>query len=146
MTYPDRKGRSLVSMANEGTLIATSTIIGDEDGPPRWVLCIADGNDKRAASRVSVVRAAGEDCTSLWARVLSAIRQLKEPRGIMHPVRVLCMHSEPPKNPAQFDSRFNIMRALWLEADHNPDPDKRVRALGMLADVVNHRGDLPTFQ
>ena len=64
----------------------------------------------------------------------------------MHPVRVFCMGSEPPKNPAQFDNRFNIMRALWLEADHSPDPDKRVRALGMLVVVVNHRGDLLRFQ
>lgn len=145
MSFPNTRS-SLVSLANEATLLATSTVYGDSDGPPLWVRCVADGTDTRAAAQLTIERADGECCSSLWARVLSAIRELKETRGIMHPVRVFCRTDAPPKDVVQFDNRFNMQRALWLEAEHSADPAQRVHALCMLADLSQYRGQLPTFQ
>lgn len=145
MTTP-YSASSLVELANEQTLLIYSRVIGDEDGPPRWVLCTADGNDTRPASRVTVVRAEGEDCKALWARVLTTIRQLKRSRGFQHHVTVLCMQSDPPADPEQLDSRWNTAQALWHDADHDRDPMRRVQALSMLADLHGYRGTLPAFQ
>ena len=144
MTTP-YSASSLVDLANEQTLLIYSRVIDDEDGPPRWVLCTADGNDTRPASRVTVVRAEGEDCKTLWARVLTTIRQLKRSRGFQHHVTVLCMQSDPPVDAAQGDNRWNAARALWHDADHDHDPMRRVQALGMLADLHNFRGSVPHF-
>lgn len=135
----------LVDKANEQTLLIYSRVIGDADGPPRWVRCIADGTDSRPASRITVVRADGEDCSSMWARVLSAIRQLKRTRGFQHHVTVLCMQTDPPADAVQDDNRWNAARALWHDADHDHDPMRRVQALGMLADLHNFRGSVPHF-
>jgi hypothetical protein len=141
-----RRGISLVQLADTATLLATSTVLGDAEGPPTWVRCIANGNDERSASRITVVRSDGEDCHALWARVVGAIRSLKESRGITHSVMVFCYTSAAPSEPEQGDRRFNMQRALWHEVDHEHDPDQRVRALGLLTDLSLHRGELPEFQ
>lgn len=146
MTFPSRKGSSLVDLANDQTLLIYSIVIGDEDGPPRWVQLTADGADRWPACRRTVVRAEGEDCASLWARVLSTLRQLKKGRGFQHGVLVHCRMDEPPADAVQRDTRFNLNRALWHDVERERDADKRVKALCMLADLSQYRGQLPTFQ
>lgn len=146
MTFPTRKGSSLVDLANDQTLLIYATVIGDEDGPPRWVQLTADGTDRWPACRLTVVRVEGECCSSLWARVLSALRELKKGRGFQHGVLVHCRMDDPPADATQHDSRFNLNRALWLDVERERDPDKRVHALCMLADLSEFRGKLPTFQ
>lgn len=146
MTFPNSNPRSLVDLANDQTLLIYAMVLGDEDGPPLWVQLTADATDKRPASRMTVVRAEGEDCASLWARVLSAVRQLKKTRGFQHRVIVHCRITQPPADLEQADRRFNMVRALWHDADHERDPLKRVSALCTLADVIEHRGKLPAFQ
>lgn len=145
MTTPDRASW-LVDKASDMELLIYSRVIGDEDGPPRWVRCIADGTDRRTASRITVVRADGEDCPSMWARVLSAIRQLKRSRGFQHRVTVLCMQSEPPADAPRSDSRWNAERALWHDVEHQRCAERRVKSLCALADLHGYRGNFPTFQ
>ena len=146
MTFPTRKGSSLVDLANDQTLLIYATVIGDSDGPPRWVQLTAHGTDRWPATRLTVVRADCEDCSSLWARVLRALRQLKRDRGFQHGVLVHCRMDAPPADAAQADTRFNLQRALWLDVDRERDAGKRVKALCMLAELSEFRGEIPAFQ
>lgn len=146
MTFPMPKGSSLVDLANEQTLLLGCLLIGDENGPPLWVQLTAEGNDDAPARQITVVREDGEDCPSLWARVLSALRELKRLRGIQHRVVIACHVTTPPRDEVELDQRFNLTRALWHEADHTPDRMREVRALGMLADLHAYRGKLPPLQ
>lgn len=130
-------GVSLVTLANEAVLCSTSTFMGCELGPPLWVRCIADSSKEAPAARITLVRWPGESCDALWARVLAAIRELKQPRGVCHQVRVIFTRAEPPRNPARGDTRFNLIHALEHEADYHPDSMRRVAALYMLHSVVN---------
>lgn len=140
------RASTLVKMASNDCIMIYTVIVGDEDGPPLWVQCTAHGDDDWPATRRSVVRAPGEDCRALWARVVQAVREMKLTRGLQHQVLVRCMTTPPPVDPQQADSRFNIKRALWHDADNERDPMRRVQALGMLAELCAFDGALPRLQ
>lgn len=146
MTFPILKGSTLVDMANDASLLLYCVVIGDQDGPPQWVQLTADGNNHIPASRITLVREQGECCASLWARVLSAIRELKRPRGLQHGILVNCCVTAPPKNVAERDSRFNLERALWHDVERERDSMRRVQALCTLADLSMYTGKVPLFQ
>lgn len=133
MTFAGLSNKALVQMANEATLCTSLVVISAKAGPPTWVQCSVAGSAAVAAQQISVVRADGEDCTSLWVRVLSAIRELKIRRGLYASVLVECLHDTPPANAARLDRRFNKERTWWHRADHHPSSVKRVLALGALA-------------
>lgn len=135
MTLAGFSRKALVQMANEATLCTSVVVIGAEAGPPTWVQCSVAGSAKIAAQQISVIRAEGEGCTSLWARVLSAIRELKIRRGLYASVMVHCLHDTPPANADRLDRRFNKERTWWHRADHHPCSVKRVLALGALASL-----------
>jgi hypothetical protein len=135
----------LVDLARDTDLMAFTTVYGAILGPPRWVECIADGDDDWPAQRISAVRRQGESCESLMQRVMQAIRDLKRVRGFQYPVRMFCMHTDPPADPEQADRRFNIKHFLRKEAEGD-DPRARVEALDMLRVLHEHRGPLPPFK
>lgn len=142
MSFPSHRGSSLVDIANGPSLLLYCVVIGDADGPPRWVQLTAHGTDTLPAYRHTVVRAEGESCEALWKRVLSSIRDLKRPRGLQHGVLVDCRIDAPPRHPDQVDSRFNLTRALWHEVDRERDSAKRALALRTLADISAYSGKL----
>jgi len=95
------RASTLVTMASNDCIMIYTVIVGDEDGPPLWVQCTAHGDDDFPATRTSVVRAQGEDCRALWARVIDAVRKMKLTRGLQHQVLVRCMTTPPPADPQQ---------------------------------------------
>lgn len=140
------RGSWLVDLANADCLMMSTRVIGDQGGPPRWVQCTADRDDRWPAARVTVVRREGETCAALFERVLQAMRDLKRVRGLQYPVTMVCFTSAPPADTEQRDRRFNIRHALWKDADDSKNPATRVQALSLLHELAGHRGDLPPFK
>lgn len=134
-------GYGLVPLANDQMLLLNTCILGKHLGPPRWVQCTAEGDERAPAWRMSVVREPGENCASLWRRVLETVRELKCARGISHRVFIDCLTTEPPRHPMHEDLKFNVRCALW-DAAGDRCPDTRVEALGALWKTLQQRPPL----
>lgn len=140
MNYTDRQ---LVEMANVQTLLIHTNVFGHQNGPPRWVECTVPRTSKHPAQRVTVVRRDGEECASLWARTVDAVRTLKLRFGFTEKVLIWCNVSAPPANHAEADRYFNRFEAQWHVATGHRTPMAQVRACGRVAKLMGLKRSQP---
>ena len=106
--------------ANVPTVMSNVTVLRSDEGEPTAVRCVANGTDRIAASRRTVLRHPGESSNALWDRVLDVITALKRKHGARNCILLVCLHGGHG-NAAQEtlqDRRFNLRMSLWHDYDH----------------------------
>jgi hypothetical protein len=71
------RGSSLVDLANDQSLLAYCAVVGDERGPPVWVQLMAHADHQWPALERNVVRLLDESVESMFARVMTEVRNIK---------------------------------------------------------------------